>query len=216
MKKIMFKDKFELTDAILSEEKIMARSICKYNKPDESYDIVFPIFEPEDYDNNGNIMSKLDHAFGWKNKEGDFIGWNIPKYKIGEIVSVAQNCVICGNMPDCESEEGVCPIIPKRSGYFNKMVVRADLKHYLFRITNIKIELLQNISDDECLKGVVIKDVVGSEGTYSIDTYYIPNMPLKLYCTPRKTFASIIDKVLCEGTWESNPYVFVYEFKLLG
>lgn len=33
--------------------------------------------------------------------------------------------------------------------------------------------------------------------------------------TPREAFAALIDKVSGKGTWESNPYVFVYEFKLI-
>jgi hypothetical protein len=34
------------------------------------------------------------------------------------------------------------------------------------------------------------------------------------YLTPRQAFAALIDKVSGKGTWESNPYVFVYEFEL--
>ena len=28
-------------------------------------------------------------------------------------------------------------------------------------------------------------------------------------------FASLIDRLICKGTWESNPWVFVYKFELL-
>lgn len=30
-----------------------------------------------------------------------------------------------------------------------------------------------------------------------------------------KAFAALIDKVSGKGTWDSNPWVFVYEFKLI-
>ncbi len=33
--------------------------------------------------------------------------------------------------------------------------------------------------------------------------------------TPRGAFAALIDKISGKGTWESNPYVFVYEFELV-
>ena len=33
--------------------------------------------------------------------------------------------------------------------------------------------------------------------------------------TPREAFAALIDKVSGKGTWESNPYVWVYEFELM-
>ena len=69
MKKIMFNDKYGLTQAVLDGRKTMTRRICKYDRPDETYDIVFPVFEPKDYDDNGNIISPLYGAFGWKTKK---------------------------------------------------------------------------------------------------------------------------------------------------
>ena len=30
-----------------------------------------------------------------------------------------------------------------------------------------------------------------------------------------EAFAALIDKVSGKGTWESDPYVFVYEFELI-
>ena len=35
------------------------------------------------------------------------------------------------------------------------------------------------------------------------------------FFTPRAAFASLIDKVSGKGTWEENPYVFVYSFQLI-
>lgn len=31
----------------------------------------------------------------------------------------------------------------------------------------------------------------------------------------KKAFAALIDKIGGKGTWQSNPYVFVYDFKLI-
>ena len=123
MKKIMFNDKYSLTQAVLDGRKTMTRRVCKYDRPNETYDIVFPVFEPNDYDNDGNIVSPLNYAFGWKNDKGDFTGWNIPKYKVGEVVAIAQSYGDCGNMPDYELDEDGYPIMPKRSGFFNKILL---------------------------------------------------------------------------------------------
>lgn len=220
MKKIMFNDKYSLTQAVLDGRKTMTRRVCKYDRPNETYDIVFPVFEPNDYDNDGNIVSPLNYAFGWKNDKGDFTGWNIPKYKVGEVVAIAQNYSDCGNMPDYELDEDGYPIMPKRSGFFNKMFVRADLMPHHIRITDIKIERLQDISDEDCLR----------EGV-ELNTRQYEYDGTKKYCvcglghwraigctdfdTPREAFAALIDKVSGKGTWESNPYVFVYEFELV-
>lgn len=35
------------------------------------------------------------------------------------------------------------------------------------------------------------------------------------YSTPQYAYADLIDKVSGEGTWESNPWVWVYEFELM-
>lgn len=99
-KKIMFNDKYSLTQAVLEGRKTMTRRVCKYDRPNETYDIVFPVFEPNDYDNDGNIVSPLNYAFGWKNDKGDFTGWNIPKYKVGEVVAIAQSYESLGMNPE--------------------------------------------------------------------------------------------------------------------
>ena len=208
----MFNDKYSLTQAVLDGRKTMTRRVCKYDRPNETYDIVFPVFEPNDYDNDGNIVSPLNYAFGWKNDKGDFTGWNIPKYKVGEVVAIAQSYGDCGNMPDYELDEDGYPIMPKRSGFFNKMFVRADLMPHHIRITDIKIERLQNISDEDCFKEGIFKWDAGQK---DIPFYSFHNADIPDYNNSRDAFAELIDKVSGKGTWASNPYVFVYEFELI-
>lgn len=94
------------------------------------------------------------------------------------------------------------------------MFVRADLMPHHIRITNIKIERLQNISDEDCFKEGIYKGQCGSADTHFMDVYYYKG-DIQPYCTPRGAFAALIDKVSGKGTWESNPYVFVYEFELV-
>jgi hypothetical protein len=208
----MFNNKYGLTQAVLDGRKTMTRRACKYDRPNETYDIVFPVFEPNDYDNDGNIVSPLNYAFGWKNDKGDFTGWNIPKYKVGEVVAIAQSYSDCGNMPDYELDEDGYPIMPKRSGFFNKMFVRADLMPHHIRITDIKIERLQNISDEDCFKEGIFKWDAGQK---DIPFYSFHNADIPDYNDSRDAFAELIDKVSGKGTWASNPYVFVYEFELI-
>ncbi|UWI17959.1 MAG: ASCH domain protein [Bacteriophage sp.] len=208
----MFNDKYSLTQAVLDGRKTMTRRVCKYDRPNETYDIVFPVFEPNDYDNDGNIVSPLNYAFGWKNDKGDFTGWNIPKYKVGEVVAIAQSYSDCGNMPDYELGEDGYPIMPKRSGFFNKMFVRADLMPHHIRITDIKIERLQNISDEDCFKEGIFKWDTGQK---DIPFYSFHNADIPDYNDSRDAFAELIDKVSGKGTWASNPYAFVYEFELI-
>lgn len=216
MKKIMFNDECGLTQAVLEGRKTMTRRGCKYDRPNETYDIVFPVFEPNDYDNDGNIVSPLNYAFGWKNDKGDFTGWNIPKYKVGEVVAIAQCYKSLGMNPEIalHDKDGIGFYTKTKfaPGWKNKMFVRADLMPHHIRITDIKIERLQNISDEDCFKEGIFKWDAGQKDIpfYSFHYADIPD-----YNDPRDAFAELIDKVSGKGTWESNPYVFVYEFELV-
>ena len=200
----MFNDQYELTKAVLEGRKTQTRIICKYSRPNESYDIVFPIFEPKDYDNKGNNTSALNYAFGWRNDEGMFTGWNKPHYKVGEIVAIAQRYadINIEPFPFCEA------------GWRNKMRVKADLMPHQIKITNVRIQHLQDISEDDCLAEGVYKGQCGSIDTHLMDAYYYRGN-IQPYCTPREAYAALIDKVSGKGTWEHNPWVFVYEFELV-
>lgn len=204
MQKIMFNDQYELTKAVLEGRKTQTRRICKYSRPNESYDIVFPVFEPKDYDNEGNNTSALNYAFGWRNDEGMFTGWNKPHYKVGEIVAIAQRYadISIEPFPFCEA------------GWRNKMRVKADLMPHQIKITNVWIERLQDISDEDCLAEGIYKGQCGSINTHLMNAYYYRGN-IQPYCTPREAYAALIDKVSGKGTWESNPWVFVYEFELV-
>ena len=206
MQKIMFDDQHRLTEAVLEGRKTQTRRICKYSRPDESYDIVFPIFEPKDYDDEGNNTSALNYAFGWGNDEGMFTGWNKPYYKVGEIVAIAQSYADIGiePFPFCEA------------GWRNKMRVKADLMPHQIKITNIRIQRLQDISEEDCLaEGIITK----WHAPCSIRYYYIidpeDGTRYDVYSSAREAYAALIDKVSGKGTWESNPWVFVYEFELI-
>jgi hypothetical protein len=218
MKKIMFNDECGLTQAVLDGRKTMTRRGCKYDRPNETYDIVFPVFEPNDYDNDGNIVSPLNYAFGWKNDKGDFTGWNIPKYKVGEAVAVAQCYKSLGMNPEIalDDKDGIGFYTKTKfaPGWKNKMFVRADLMPHHIHITDIKVERLQNISDEDCLKEGIYKGQCGSADTHFMDAYYYKG-DIQPYCTPRGAFAALIDKVSGKGTWLKNPYVFCYSFKLI-
>jgi len=215
----MFNDKFGLTQAVLEGRKTMTRRICKYDRPDESWDIVFPVFGSKDYDNEGNLVSPLFGAFGWKNKDGDFTGWNNPLYKVGEVVAIAQSYMDVDqfhrkgkNAAYLEYLDSILPELKLYPGWGNKMFVKADLMPHHIKITGIKVERLQDISDEDCLK----------EGIIHVSTF----LGQKIYHTPhvngsylstnvaQEAFAYLIDKVSGKGAWESNPFVFAYEFVL--
>lgn len=217
MKKIMFNDKFGLTQAVLEGRKTMTRRICKYDRPDESWDIVFPVFGSKDYDNEGNLVSPLFGAFGWKNKDGDFTGWNNPLYKFGEVVAIAQSYRDSGYSPDSldrhPKDLSVRGLMKNSAGWNNKMFVKSYACKHHIKITNVKIERLQDISDEDCLKEGIIHAYTNNDGT---KIYHTPHTKRGYLSTdiPQQAFEFLINKVSGKGTWERNPFVFCYEFVL--
>lgn len=138
------------------------------------------------------------------------------RYSLGETIAIAQKYEdlrkddefyrLCGKngMPlECIKYERGCN---------NKMFVRADLMPHHIRITNIRVERLQDISEEDCLKeGIWRDDNVGLEGT----TYWYHGLANSSFRTSQQAYASLIDRISGKGTWEGNPWVFVYDFELV-
>lgn len=86
------------------------------------------------------------------------------------------------------------------------MFVKAKLMPHRIRITGVRCERLQDISDGDCLRE-------GVQYIEEIEMYYLERTDREegfYFDSPREAFASLIDKVSGKGTWDSNPWVFVY------
>lgn len=191
-KKIMFNDKYCLTQAVLDGTKTMARRLLKAGTP------------------LGNWEETAKHL----------------SYKVGDIVAIAQPYKdIIESLPmysDAILDEVGMPRKEYKAGWTNKMFVRADLLPHHIRITDVKVEHLQDISDKESLREGVKRASIGfyAEGVKVKDWEKEAHREtasgcLKLFPFPRQAFASLIDKVSGKGTWESNPWVVAYSFELV-
>ena len=131
------------------------------------------------------------------------------KYDIGDVVAVAQ--AYKDIYPNADFEMVGKEFMTESAGWNNKMFVRADLMPHRIKMTGIKVERLQDISDEDCRKEGI--DYVGG---YSESYYFGHGVEnIRLGNSYREAFAALIDKVSGKGTWESNPWVFVYEFELV-
>lgn len=211
MKKIMLNDKYGLTQAVLKGRKTMTRRIIKCPRT----------FKGE-WVAGFNIHRRHSDKkiVGWPcmydadEREFD-MGEIFPKYKVGEVVAIAQSYLDLSLAEVSQwKSNGNKTTINSLAGWTNKLFTKAELMPHHIRITNIKIERLQDISDKDCLKEGIYKGQCGSADTHFMDAYYYKG-DIQPYCTPREAFAALIDKVSGKGTWESNPYVFVYEFELI-
>lgn len=177
MKKIMFNDRYGLTQAVLEGRKTMTRRVI-------------------------NAKAEKWERFKHGDKTSD---WDYP-YQIIEKIAIAQRYRDVFNDPYHISLYG------RTAGWNNKMFVNAaEMPHHI-EMLNYHVEHLQDISDEDCMK----------EGVLSSDKYAMPyGIPDKdgsvsfYYSAPREAFATLIDKVSGKATWDSNPLVWVYEFKLI-
>ena len=196
MKKIMFNDKYGLTQAVLDGRKTQTRRIAHAGY------IKFP---------NTCIGLKGNNRNKLYLKNGKNIVAR-SRYKIGEEVAIAQAYRRLGVNSDRVYNDNEIFEICWSKGWKNKMYVKANLMPNRIRITNIRAERLQYISEEDCFaEGVVQQHGEGANGEiYSYIPYEKP-----IYSTPREAYAALIDKISGKGTWASNPYVFVYEFYLI-
>lgn len=205
MQKIMFNDKYGLTKTVLAKRKTQTRRIIT-NK--EMLEII------RNFDYPSSFFLFYDRFFLNPDLRKRFINnCRVMRYQENETVAIAQSYKdihkeILREVGDLELRDEFL----QSKGYTNKMFVRADKMPHAIRITNIRIERLQDISEEDCLKEGILRGYdVGSDST----TYWYHGLANSSFRTPQEAYASLIDRISGKGTWESNPYVFVYDFELI-
>lgn len=139
---------------------------------------------------------------------------HLSRYKVGEVVAIAQSYETVYHEQGLETLDMLVSGWKYSKGWRNKLFVRADFMTHHIRITDINVERLQDISDEDCLKEGIYEDSGDDEFPPSIFYEFDGNKD-DGFDTPREAFAALIDKVSGKGTWESNPYIFVYVFELI-
>lgn len=189
MKKIMFNDKYGLTQAVFDGRKTMTRRIAN-TATDKQIS-----------------LGKINKEW-YEDEEGNVY---ISAYYIGEVIAISQKYKDAGY--DGHSTFGDSISIKSLPGWTNKMFVKAEYMPHHIKITDIRLELLQDISDKDCLQEGIEEHLKGVQYGFSSNIGYIGQYP---FSNPRDAFSALIDKVSGKGTWESNPFVWVYEFELIN
>lgn len=210
MKKIMFDDKYGLTQAVLEGRKTVTRRIIKLPTEWHGVEVYGYSLVKGEY-----VISLLDgDDFVIEDPKTREIGQVGPAYYVGEIVALAQRYKDAHTLvPDwIESKKAPSGFVhwDEHPGYSNKEFVKAEWMPHQIRITNVRVERLQDISDEDCLREGIVKacGLYGCEGVCERGDQLF-------FCNPREAFAALIDKVSGKGTFDSNPWVFVYEFELV-
>lgn len=225
MQKIMFNDKFGLTKAVLHGRKTQTRRIALHSKEDvavlEKLDL-----QPEDR----NIVQYVINKYS--------------RYAVGETLAIAesyqmlweteQEALLCTEASQVKAYYAkhypgyTIEQINRCAGWKNKMFIRAEFMPHQIRITNIRLECLQDISEEDCLKEGIeswdaaeeyyrdkgVKKSIKELKASGITPYQIPEY-WACFTSPKAAYAYLIDKISGKGTWDKNPWVFVYDFELV-
>lgn len=207
MKKIMFDDKHCLTEDVLKGRKTMTRRAIPFKD-----ELVL----------EWSLSPALEEA--WKKD----ILKKYARYKVGEIVAIAQSYrdvhrelmndydnPIFDNYKE-RNEDG----LSSGPAWRNKMFTEAWLMPHHIKITDRKVERLQDISREECLlEGVYqTNEPAKAMPTYYVDGIYAKDLEreriLDVFLSPFDAFAALIDAISGKGTWKSDPWVIAYSFEL--
>ena len=202
MKKIMFNDKYGLTAAVLRGVKTQTRR--------DAMKLAYDYWNGKklgDYPTLSLCEYVLQHA----------------AYNVGDVVAVAQ----CYRdvYPNADFEIIDMQFMTETPGWTNKMFVKAELMPHRIKITRVRLQLLQDISDEDCLKEGIFYDRENGKSVgypFAVPFYYTYRGAFNTktgtmlhWTTPREAYAVLIDKISGKGTWERNPYVLAYDFELV-
>ena len=199
MKKIMFNDRYGLHDAVMNGTKTMTRRIIPQSVLDAVKD-----YQEKYYAATLSSISVEDAILNMVGPERMFQRY---VYQVGEIVAIAQR------YSEVFTDAYHIGLLGRTAGWTNKMFVKPELMPRHIKIKSRRLEHLQDISDEDCLR----EGIMEGEFMNTWDRYYYDHWgdcPNHItFRSPRAAFASLIDKVGKRGTWDSNPLVFAYEYE---
>ena len=135
MKKIMFNDKYLLTQAVLRGEKTQTRREFTLTLDKKVDDKLIRIYPSKVFFDNGKWL------FDYEGRIYNLPKENYPRYGVGEVVAIAQSYHSLNKSGYIAPEwcEHTCE---SSAGYKNKMFVKAELMPHKIKITNVRIERL--------------------------------------------------------------------------
>lgn len=209
MKKIMFNDRYGLTQAVLEGKKTMTRRLMTMTLHKKNGKELTPVV-PDDM-----FIASDGTAHFQVGRNGYMVPkQNQPAYHVGEEIAIAQSYHML-NKSGFVAPEGLDHTCESSAGYENKMFVRADLMPHRIIIRKVDVQRLQSISDEDCMKeGIMEGEFMNTWDTFYFDEWGdVPNHIT--FKRPRDAYRNLIDRISGKGTWQRNPWVYVYEFELL-
>ena len=149
------------------------------------------------------------------------------KYKLGEILYlkepyvddlIMEKTLFKYDKSDLQEliDNGYGDMVDSKGFWKNKLFMPQSAARHFIQITGIRAERLQDISDEDCIKeGIInwkdekdlpknsVKEILGFSDCFSWNNHSIP----------QDAYAALIDKITGRGTWDKDPWLWVYDFK---
>lgn len=181
------------------------------------------IISKEDYVNAKNVI--LSTTYSGQMAHFKSVGCTecfaglVARYRIGDILYLKEPFY---KWDDWDPEDGQYSykfdnpdkIVPF---WENKLFMPASAARHFIKITGVRAERLQDITEEDCRReGILDVEFYPDEGfPLSIGHTHYDDGKSVLYTTRKKAYAALIDKINGKGTWNSNPFVWVYDYKLI-
>ena len=197
----MFNDKYKLTQAVLDGRKVVTRRIVS---PQPTYSELTGVnWKGSAY----GLWSSDNPRLAYRNFiNGTDYDRSCTRYRSGEVLAIAQRySEVEWHLIELLGDplyNKYC--ISSCSGFNNKMFVKADLMPHRIDILDVRLERMQDITEEDCLREGIDKLW---DGSYGIDGVF------EGHGTAKHAFCYLIDELSGKGTFESNPFVYRYEFK---
>jgi hypothetical protein len=218
--------KVPVFNGVVSGQVTQFREIISDNKLDfaikshgiDNIEIVLPKIE--------EYIKKSDYGnvFGIKNKDKPFRYYYDcikPRFKVGETVYLKEPYIDEENDWVGNLLQSYLGRKPQESRMRSATQMPERLAKHFIEITGVKAERLQDISDENCIKAGIYRRQIttGSYMNPAIYLYYMQKSDadygIRCFDFPSEAYAAFINTTHGKGTWESNPFVWVYDFKLI-
>jgi hypothetical protein len=178
-----------------------------------------------------NVISK--NGFVKEVWQCDADGWNgenlipvRPRYRAGEILYLKEPYFFHEKTGALLYKYNLCSSVFSNADtdakikWQNKLFMPEKYARHFIEITDVRAERLQDIRNEDCLReGVGFKDVYeklwSEKPTRKYFDYSFEDYEAWLVDIPVQSYYTLINKINGKGTWESNPFVWVYDFKLI-
>lgn len=190
-----------MVQAIDRNRKYLTRRLCKIK-----------ISPSKIYDNAWNFESKYHAAFNISIEElnTEFLGvLGLSKYKIGDILWVRETWAkteigFVYKAKTCGNDKPI-------NGWKPSIFMPKEAARIFLEVTNVRVERLQDISrEDAIAEGIERFD----DATFWYKNYL--NQPLPGCSNPITSFQTLWMAINGAESWQSNPWVWVYEFKKIA